>query len=564
MDIKTVIFNLVIIVSIEAFRILAVFPTPSISHQVVFRPLVQELVTRGHEVVVITTDPMYPTGGGPENLTEIDVGDTYELLKDVGETRLTVVNEYVNIRTSIETAIPMLSNVFYEQLKNDAVKRIIEDKNVTFDLLIIEAWLRPVLAFTHRFKVPVIRFGSTGSVLSEYEVMGSVKHPLYYPSNLCSRCANIENLTFLEKLYEIYNDIYISNVFNGAVKHENEVMRSFFGADMPSLDDLSDNVDLLISNVHRNWEFNRPMPISVVQVGGIHLKSECTLPEDLQKYLDSSINGVVYISFGTNVVISALSNDKLEAMISVLSQLPYDVLWKWDKDEMPGRPKNIKISKWLPQECLLRHPKIKLFLTQGGLQSTEEAIAAGVPLVGMPIMADQFGNTQNYVRHKIGVKLLFDDLTEENFRNALYTVLNDESYRQNVERLRTLIELDGGRTAARAARWVEHVVRHGGSHLRAPAARLHAAVYHQLHLLAELAAAVILAAFVLYQATKFLVRFVWRIFTMKVIIHRQSHRIEDAVHRDPGSTGSKAHFLKGAPTPCPTFLGDGRSPCVYR
>lgn len=40
--------------------------------------------------------------------------------------------------------------------------------------------------------------------------------------------------------------------------------------------------------------------------------------------------------------------------MKVLSGLPYDVLWKWDSDELPAQYKNIKFSKWLPQADLLR------------------------------------------------------------------------------------------------------------------------------------------------------------------------------------------------------------------
>ena len=44
---------------------------------------------------------------------------------------------------------------------------------------------------------------------------------------------------------------------------------------------------------------------------------------------------------------------KVEIINKVLSKLPYDVLWKWDKDDLPGKADNIKLSKWLPQSDLL-------------------------------------------------------------------------------------------------------------------------------------------------------------------------------------------------------------------
>lgn len=59
------------------------------------------------------------------------------------------------------------------------------------------------------------------------------------------------------------------------------------------------------------------------------------------------------MSLGTNVKPSLLPPEKVQLLIKVFSQLPYDILWKWDKNELPGRAKNIRISKWLPQSDLL-------------------------------------------------------------------------------------------------------------------------------------------------------------------------------------------------------------------
>ncbi|CAH2058058.1 unnamed protein product, partial [Iphiclides podalirius] len=149
-------------------------------------------------------------------------------------------------------------------------------------------------------------------------------------------------------------------------------------------------------------------------------------------------------------------------MIRVFSRLPYDVLWKWDKDELPLSSANIKISKWLPQSDLLRHPNIKLFITQGGLQSTDEAITAGVPLIGIPMLGDQWYNVEKYVRHKIGLRLDLDVLNEEIFETAIKTVIQDKSYRKNTDRLRGIMMDQPQSPLERAVWWTEHVLRHGG------------------------------------------------------------------------------------------------------
>lgn len=46
--------------------------------------------------------------------------------------------------------------------------------------------------------------------------------------------------------------------------------------------------------------------------------------------------------------------ERLKVLTEALSELPYDVLFKWNNDEIPGRTENIKISKWFPQSDLLR------------------------------------------------------------------------------------------------------------------------------------------------------------------------------------------------------------------
>lgn len=71
------------------------------------------------------------------------------------------------------------------------------------------------------------------------------------------------------------------------------------------------------------------------------------------------------------------------------------------------------------------HPKIKVFITQGGLQSTDEAITAGVPLIGIPMLGDQWFNVEKYVHHGIGVKLELETLTEEILLNSIKNVINN-------------------------------------------------------------------------------------------------------------------------------------------
>ncbi|XP_045540281.1 UDP-glycosyltransferase UGT5-like [Papilio machaon] len=492
---------------IESARILAMFPTPSISHQVVFRPITQELAKRGHEVIVITPDPAYPKGQAPKNLIEIDVHDiSYSKFKILMERIKDVARDII---AQLEVIINSNNAVFEEQMKTESVQEILKYKDDYFDLILVEACVRPAIGLSYVFKAPIIQVSSFGAVMDNHYIMGTPTHPLLYPSMSRDR---LYNLTMWEKLKQLRKE-FITDMYTYNFEYDNDILKRVFGENVPRIYELYDNVAMLFLNFHRIWDSNRPVPPGVIYMGGLHQNPQKELPKDLKSYLDSSKNGVIYFSLGTNVKPSNLPSEKLQAIINVFSRLPYDVLWKWDDEELPGRTKNIKISKWLPQSDLLRHPKIKLFVTQGGLQSTDEAITAGVPVIGIPMLGDQWFNAEKYVHFNIGHKLDIDTLTEEQFDNAIKSILNNNSYRENIVRLRSIMQDQPQSPLERAVWWTEHVLRHGGArHLRGPAANISWAQYLELELVFTLAAILISSLFVLFIVAKL----IWNILKVQL------------------------------------------------
>lgn len=65
-------------------------------------------------------------------------------------------------------------------------------------------------------------------------------------------------------------------------------------------------------------------------------------------------------------------------------------------------------------------------MTQCGLQSTDEAIAAGVPLVGIPMLGDQWYNGEKYVQLKIGRTVDMETIDERKLKAAIDGVLSDD------------------------------------------------------------------------------------------------------------------------------------------
>lgn len=71
---------------------------------------------------------------------------------------------------------------------------------------------------------------------------------------------------------------------------------------------------------------------------------------------------------------------------------------------------------------------MKLFISQGGLQSAEEAIVNKVPIVAIPFIFDQFYNAKRIVDLGIGRLLYFEDLNADSFKNAIVDVLTDPRF----------------------------------------------------------------------------------------------------------------------------------------
>lgn len=75
--------------------------------------------------------------------------------------------------------------------------------------------------------------------------------------------------------------------------------------------------------------------------------------------------------------------------------------------------------------CILGHSKIRLFITQGGLQSLEEAVFNHVPVIGIPFFADQPSNMAKMVAMGAGLSLDYENLNKPQFKDAVLEVINN-------------------------------------------------------------------------------------------------------------------------------------------
>lgn len=111
--------------------------------------------------------------------------------------------------------------------------------------------------------------------------------------------------------------------------------------------------------------------------------------------------------------------------MKTFSTLKERVIFKWESDELEGKPDNVLIGKWLPQNDILAHEKTKLFISHVGMGSLTEAKNYGVPILAIPIFGDQHSNAKVVVNEGWGLKIDFFNLQLDSFNSSLQEMLNN-------------------------------------------------------------------------------------------------------------------------------------------
>jgi glucuronosyltransferase len=187
------------------------------------------------------------------------------------------------------------------------------------------------------------------------------------------------------------------------------------------------------------------------------------------------------LSFGTNFKTSALSNNQISGMLKTFAKFKHKIILKWESDEIENKPDNVFISKWLPQDDILAHPKIKLFISHCGYGGLVESKFHAVPIICVPFTSDQPRNAATAKSEGWSYTLNPNDLTEETLSAAINEVLTNPKYAQTVQRLSLLIRDRPMSALDTAVYWTEYVLRHHGApHLHYPGADLNFFQYNSI------------------------------------------------------------------------------------
>ncbi|KAG8228487.1 UDP-glycosyltransferase [Ladona fulva] len=437
-------------------KILFAFPFSATSHNIFFNSLSTELASRGHDVTYISP---YPIKSPPKNHKQIVVKD---ILKSTARahTPSSESGLYHTFKFLRDTSLKVCRTAY----ATPEIKELI--KSGQFDMVVSSIFFSDCFhVLSHVFNASLVLMSPAGTFPNDDLMMGNPALPSFVP-NIFSTYSDRMNLwerltnTLTVYSFQLYNKIFI-------VPYHEEIIRDVFGESMPSVSDVQSKTSLLLLNSHFSFLYPHPAVPAVVEVGGMHVKQPKPLPEDIKKIMDEAEDGVIYFSMGSYLQSADFPEPLRKSFLEAFGELKQKVLWKWEKDSLPGQPPNVKLSKWWPQSDILAHPNTKLFITHGGLLSLEEAFIRGVPLIGIPVFGDQQLNMNRVAELGVGLKMSLSSLTKETILKAIRTVLEDPSFAENMKKRSAIAKDRPLPPLEKAVYWIEYVLRHDGApHLR--------------------------------------------------------------------------------------------------
>jgi UDP:flavonoid glycosyltransferase YjiC (YdhE family) len=116
---------------------------------------------------------------------------------------------------------------------------------------------------------------------------------------------------------------------------------------------------------------------------------------------------VVYVATGT---VAQPDQQQVGALAAAMQSLDPAVRFIWALPAafhglLPAGFDSALVLAWAPQQAILSHAAVQLFVTHGGLNSAYEGLSAGRPMIVMPFLGDQPFTAHNVAMRKLGAQV---------------------------------------------------------------------------------------------------------------------------------------------------------------
>ncbi|ODN00662.1 UDP-glucuronosyltransferase 1-2 [Orchesella cincta] len=438
------------------------------SHRTAIWPLASALADLGHNITYIfAIDPLKRVGSHPK-IEEIVPSKMVSLNRDF------VADFDINIR--LENRVDeWLQNVFSFGVTiceafydSPETQEWLSRPNLHYDLVLIDASFGECsYGLVHKFKAKHIVFTPfvCGLVYDTFGVVpesSSIPDPFFdfvpIQMTLMQRFWNT-----IAPLMWRYNGLKYIEQLEPVVKNKLNL------TDMPPIVELEKNTSLVFYNGHFVEEYPMSLPPMYVSYSGIRCdpnRKNKPLPTQFANFINDT-NAFIYVSLGSAVDVGkmpvSLRTSFFEAFKSFTG---LKFFWRWSGPIPEDKPDNVMLAPWFPQLDMLDHPKIKAFITQGGRPSIQEALCSNVPIISIPIFADQDHNAMKLERIGALVRLDINTITENDIAKAIQQVLYNPKYSEKMGELSRMFKDRPVDPLKNLVYWTEYALRHDTSLLK--------------------------------------------------------------------------------------------------
>ena len=430
---------------------------PTYSHVIGPAKVAKFLQDQGHNVVVAVPPQLKASleDEGVKLLTYHGLGDFSEQDMFVDAILKSYFANRSRASLASDAAMP-LKSVTSKIIKD--VKLFEAIKNFDPDLMIVDCTpIGTMLTYIpYKLDIPF-------SLIGAFNIQQDARNPILpsvLPNTMVPIVSYTDRMNFPQRLFNTLLELltFLHNpLINKTLINEYLSEKSYI-----SIQDLLPKAQLWITQQHHVFDFNPPTTPNVKHVGTLRSFTPEPLSPEFKTFMDSSSDGVVVVSFGS--VLKGVPSQVVDKLLRAFELTKYKYIVQVSSQQHSSD--KFMFKSWLPQFDLLSHKKTKLLMTHCGFSSVQEAVLAGVPIIGFPIYADQPQTAAKLVSKGFGLQLNLRSFTVEELVTTIEEITTNSSYKTKVEKASAILKSERVPPIEEAAFWINHILEFGGDHLR--------------------------------------------------------------------------------------------------
>ena len=383
---------------------IALIPVSSVSHIKSVAVLGQELARRGHQI----------------NIVQSSYKKTWENITSAEAQKFSFkYNEMYRTSEFLDHVVQDCIDLF----NNKEVMRILRKT----DLIIGEIFVFCPLYLARYLKKPIIGIHHVPMKYLD-GVLGNspTQHIL---------STSVKKMTLLQRISQYFLAYIVAPIASFRMMKKFDVIRKQLDIeDTPT--EIIQKCQLIIVPYDPVIEYPHALPPNMFAPGIWTNEPAKQLPTHVEDFISTAKNGFILVSFGTVFSASNYGADSFQSLVDTLGKLDINVILKGTPNILKRDiPANILLLEDVPQNDVLGHPSIKLFVTHAGILSVRESCYHGVPVLVVPRGFDQKDNGHVLTqRLKMGKMIEFDPFNFDTWLTLIPEIIKNFDYKRNALR----------------------------------------------------------------------------------------------------------------------------------